>query len=75
MVRIIGVLLIISSVLVLLAGSIIGAHDSQQVTGSVIISIIEQPQINMDFLDYVEAIALSYSIVSFLMGLMFLIRV
>ncbi len=76
MVKLIGVLLIISSVLSLAVGAFIDWKygTSTEVTGNVILNILTQPEVNVGFFDYLEAIAFSYSIISFVMGFVFLIK-
>ena len=77
MVKLIGVLLILSSVLALGAGTLIDLKfgSDPKITGNVISDIIKQPEVNLGFFDYVKAIAFSYSIFSFIMGCVFLVRV
>ena len=76
MVKIIGVLLIVSSLIGLLAGAYIdinyGSHS--QVTGNAVLNILTQPAIPMWSYDYMAGIALAYSITSFIMGILFLAR-
>ena len=76
MVKLIGVLLIVSSLLSLIAGAYIDARfgSSQQVTGNVVSNILTQPKIELGFADYFEAVAVSYSIASLIMGFVFLFR-
>jgi len=45
------------------------------ITGNVIANIVSQPAIDLSFVEYLEAIMLSYSIISLIMGFMFLFRV
>lgn len=77
MVKLIGVLLIASSLLSLFVGAFIdikyGSHT--QITGNVIENIMAQPATPMSFYDYLVGIALSYSIASFIMGIIFLFRI
>ena len=76
MVKLIGLALIVSSVLSLLMGSIINYYGSGiQLTGNVVSNIVEQPKVEIGFFDYLEAITLSYSIISLIMGVVFLVRV
>lgn len=77
MVKLIGVLLIASSLISLIAGALVGAGDSSttQITGNAISNILMQPKVSMDFFDYLAGAAFSYSIVSFIMGVVFLFRV
>lgn len=77
MVKLIGMILIASSLLSLIAGAFLGSiHGSPaQITGNVITNIFTQPEVKVGFLDYIEAIAFSYSIISFMMGIVFLFRV
>ncbi len=77
MVKLIGMILIASSLLSLIAGTFLGSiHGSPaQITGNAISNIINQPKVALGFFDYLEAIALSYSIISFIIGVVFLFRV
>lgn len=77
MVKLIGALLIMSSLLSLLAGSLIDLKygSTAQITGSAISTILAQQPASMGFFDYAEAMAFSYSIASFIMGLIFLFMV
>ena len=77
MVKLIGALLIITSLLSLFAGAFIDLKDgsSTQVTGNVVVNILTQTSVSLGFFDYLEAITFSYSIISFIMGIMFLFRV
>ena len=77
MVKLIGVLLIISGLLSLFAGAFIDIKYSSntQITGNVIGNIITQPAIPAWSYDSLVGIAWSYSIASFIMGIMFLFRV
>lgn len=77
MVKLIGVLLIASSLLSLIAAAYIDVHYSSanQISGNIIFNMLSQPQVNTGFFDYVEATAFSYSIVSFIIGFVFLFRV
>lgn len=77
MVKLIGVLLIVSSLLALAVGAFIDLKygSSTELTGNVVFNIIEQPQINLNLFDYIAAIAFAYSIGSFIMGVLFLFRV
>lgn len=73
MVKLIGVLLILSSMVALATGAFIDIkYGSDGVTGNVISNIVSQPEANLGFLDYVEAFAFSYSIASLIMGIVFL---
>ena len=76
MVKLIGGLLIVSSVLSLIAGAYIDAAygSSAEITGNVISNIIAQPEVESNAFDYIAATALSYSIISLMMGVMFLFR-
>ena len=76
MVKIIGLLLILSSVISLIAGTLIDLkHGSAtQISGNVVLNIVTQPPVALNFFDYFEAVAFSYSIVSFIMGILFLFR-
>ena len=77
MVKLIGVLLIVSSLLSLIAGAYIDARygNNPQITGNAVSNILTQPKIGLGFADYFEGIALSYSIISLIMGIVFLFRV
>lgn len=74
MVKLIGMLLIVTSLLSLAAGAFVDWKygSSTQTTGNVISNITEQPEVSLDFFDYFEAVAFSYSIASFIMGIVFL---
>lgn len=76
MVKLIGVFLILSSLLALAAGAFIELkYDSNAaITGNVISNIIEQPAVGLSFPDYLEALAISYSAFSFIVGVMFLVK-
>ena len=77
MVKLIGVLLIVSSLLSLIGAAFIDLEfgSNTRVTGNVITNILTQPPVSIGFFDYIEAVAFSYSIVSFAMGLVFLFRI
>lgn len=77
MTKLLGIVLIISSIVALIGGTLVGgAYGSDpKLTGNLIANIIEQPSVNMGFFDYVQAVSLSYSIMSLIMGIVFLIRV
>lgn len=69
--------MIASSVLSLIAGAAMGLKlgSANQLSGNVVTNIITQPKVDMGLFDYVEAIVLSYSIISMVMGVIFLFRV
>lgn len=77
MTKLIGVILIVSSILCIIVGAFIdinyGSHI--KVTGNVVENIITQPSIPMWRYDYLSGIAISYAIISFIAGVMFLFRV
>lgn len=77
MVKMIGILLIISSVVALLAGAVIDIKygSENKSTGAVIANIFALPPPNVGFFGYLEAAAFSYSILSLIMGMLFLFRV
>ncbi|MDP3765611.1 MAG: hypothetical protein Q8R04_03795 [Nanoarchaeota archaeon] len=77
MVKIIGLILILSGVISLIIGTLIDLeHDStSQPTGNVVLNILTQPYVPVSFFDYLEAITFSYSIISFMMGAVFLLRI
>ena len=77
MTKMLGIVLVISSVLALALGTLMNesySNDSQ-ITGNLITNIIEQPSVSMGFFGYAQAISFSYSIMSLVMGLVFLLRV
>ncbi|MBS3104977.1 hypothetical protein J4234_01860 [Candidatus Woesearchaeota archaeon] len=77
MVKLIGVLLIVSSLLSIISWTYVDARygNSPQIAGNVVSNILTQPKIELGFADYFEGIALSYSIISLIMGIVFLFRV
>ena len=77
MVKLIGILLIVSSLLSFIAGAYIDFEygSNPQITGNVVLNILTQPKIDLGFFDYLEAIAFYYSIASFIMGIVFLFRI
>jgi len=77
MAKLIGVALILSSLLAVVAGTYIDAKygTATQVTGNVVFNILTQPEVKLGFFDYFEGIIFSYSIISFIMGILFLVRV
>ena len=76
MVKIIGMLLIISSLFAILVGAFIDAKyvSATQVTGNLISNIVAQPAVNTGPAYYLEALAFSYSIISMIIGLVFVLR-
>ena len=76
MVKWMGMLLIASSLFSLLLAGVIEANlaSASGLTGNVIVNILRQQQVQLNFLDYLEALAFSYSIISLLMGVIFLFR-
>ena len=77
MVKLIGVLLIASSLLSLIAGAFIDLEygTSEPITGNVVSNILTQPEVDIGLFDYLVATAFAYSILSLIMGVMFLFRV
>lgn len=78
MTKLLGIMLILSSVIALLAGAIVGQvvdSGKPQITGNLLSNIMEQPSVSMGFFDYLQAVVFSYSIISLIMGLIFLIRI
>lgn len=77
MVKLIGMILIASSLLSLFAAVFIDfRHGSAPIiTGNAISNILTQAPIPMNAFDYAEGAAFSYSIASFLTGVIFLFRV
>jgi len=75
--RSIGILLIASSILSMLAGALIDARysSSAPVTGNVISNILSQPDVELGFGDYAAGVAVSYSIISLIIGVVFLARI
>lgn len=73
MAKSIGILLIMSSIAALIAGAFIDLNygAAAEITGRAITNHFE----SMRLFDYVEATILSYSIISLIMGLVFLFRV
>lgn len=77
MVKLIGVLLIVSSLISLIAGAYVDINygSRSQVTGNVVLNIMTQPAVPMWGYDYIAGIAFAYSIASLIIGLIFLFRV
>lgn len=77
MVKIIGALLLLSSMLALVAGAFIDSKygEEAQITGNVVSNIIAHPSVDLTASDYASGIAFSYSAFSLIMGIMFLARV
>ena len=75
--KIIGIILILSGLISLFAGIFIDSRYTQDigVTGNFVLNIIKQPQAEMNLFDYAEAIALSYSAISMIIGFVFLLSV
>ena len=76
MVKLIGLLLIVSSLVSLMAGHLIDTMygSNVQITGNAVENIISQPAIPIWGYDYLTGIMLSYSIISLLAGAVFLFR-
>lgn len=76
MVKLIGILLIASGILSLMAGAFVDLKfgSNPELTGNVVSNLISQPKVHLGFYDYFEAVTLSYSIASLVMGLVFLFR-
>ena len=74
MVKLIGLILLVSSLLSLITGVFIDLRysSSAQVTGNVVSNILMQPKISLSFYDYLEGTVFSYSIVSLIIGTVFL---
>ena len=77
MVKIIGLLLIISSILAMLAGAYIDSNyvSVAKISGNVVVNLLAQPTVSMNIYDYFAGLIFSYSIVSFIIGVVFLFRV
>ena len=76
MVKLIGLILVMSSLFALIAGAFIDAKyvSASPPTGDIITNVLNQPAISTGPAYYAEAIAYSYSIISMVMGLIFLLR-
>ena len=76
MVKLIGFILVLSSLISMVAVAVINIKYSSPapIAGNVISNIASQPEIDLSFVDYVEALVLSYSIISLTMGIVFLFR-
>lgn len=77
MVKIIGIILIMTSLLALTAGTYIDMRygTRPELTGNVVFNIVTQAPIPIVFYDYIAGAAFSYAIVSFVIGIVFLFRV
>ena len=77
MTKMLGIALVISSVLALVLGTIMNESygNGPQITGNLIANLMEQPSVSMGFFGYMQAISFSYSIMSLIMGIVFLLRV
>ena len=78
MVKLIGILLIATGLLSLIVGTLINSEYSSgkaQVTGNAVSNILAQPKVEFGFYGYIEGALFSYSIISFIMGAIFLFRV
>lgn len=76
MVKIIGILLIVGSLFALFAGAFIDTKyvSAEPITGNLASNTALQPAINTGPAYYLEALLFSYSIVSMIMGLVFVLR-
>jgi len=72
----VGVILIVSSLISFIAVAVIDSEHSgkSQISGNAISNILEQPKVKLGFFDYAEGAVISYSIVSFIMGIVFIFR-
>lgn len=77
MVKLIGMLLIVTSLISLAAGTFIDLkyNNYPKATGNVVSDILAQAPVSLNFFDYLEGISLSYAIISFAVGVIFLFRV
>lgn len=77
MVKLIGMILIASSLLLMIATTFIDLNyrNNEHITGDVVSTILEQPDVPVGFFDYAEGIVYSFSIISLMMGVVFLFRV
>ena len=76
MAKIIGILLIVSSIISLILGGMIdsGYGTKPQLSGNVVADILAQKPIAAGFFDYFEATLVSYSITSFIIGTVLFLR-
>ena len=76
MVKLIGLAMIASSILALLAGAYIDYNyaSASQVTGNIIVNVLTQPNVPMNSYDYLAGFVFSYSIISFIIGFVFLFK-
>lgn len=77
MVKLIGILLISINLLSFIGGAWIDLKysASSQITGNAALNILTQAQVSADFFSYLAAFAFSFSIISLIMGFIFLFRV
>lgn len=77
MIKSLGIVLVLSSIISLIAAGMMDSRNvsDAQITGNVISDIIMQPSVKMSAFNYLEGAAFSYSIVSLIMGVVFLFRV
>ncbi|MBI2650098.1 hypothetical protein HYX04_02165 [Candidatus Woesearchaeota archaeon] len=77
MVKLIGMLLIANSLLSLIFGTFIDLKygSTAEITGNVISNILTQPPVLVNFYDYLWGVAFSYSMISFVIGVVFLFRI
>lgn len=77
MVKIIGALLIGISLIAFLLGAFIDINygSDVQLTGNAVTNIINQPDIDLGFMDYAGATMFAFSVIALIMGLLFLFRV
>jgi len=77
MVNLIGVILVLISLISLAAGTYIDVNygRSTAITGNVVSNILTQPLVELNAFDYMAGAAYSFSIISLIMGIMFLVRV
>lgn len=77
MVKLIGVILVLISLISLAAGTYIDLNYGRStiITGNVISNILTQPLVELNAFDYMAGAAYSFSIISLIMGVMFLVRV
>jgi len=77
MVKLIGIMLIFSSLFALVAAGYIGIEygSHSQISGNAVSNILSQKPVKMNSYDYIAGTAVSYSIVSFIVGIMFLSRI
>ena len=77
MIKSLGIFLILTSILSLIAAGMMNSSviDNTEITGNVLSNIITQPSVKIGAFSYLEGAVISYSIVSLIMGAIFLFRI